>query len=193
MACIAGIGGEVMRHMLTLDLSSKTGWARWQDGMDAPASGVRVFEVAGKVGTRYREARQWMQRTIQSAGVEVVVKEGSAGPMLGTTNASATEFLAYMHGMVAEVCSTLDVDLVDMPIPTWRSLALGTSRVPKHIPKDRRRSWWKRQAIARCDELGWPVRSDDEAEALLIAHAYRLRTDRTYAVNTTPLLSLAGL
>ena len=157
--------------------------------MERPVSGVAVFEPSGKPGTRFREARQWLVRAIQSNGVEIVVKEGSAGPMMGNTNAAALEFLAYLHGMTAEVCSTLGVDLFDFPIQSWRVLALGTARVPKHIAKDRRRSWWKRQAIARCQELGWTVKTDDEAEACLIAHAYRLKTDRTYAINATPLLA----
>jgi hypothetical protein len=178
-----------MKHCLCLDLATKTGFCRWEDGMDRPVIGVKVFEPSGKVGTRYREARQWLVKMIQTHRVEVVVKEGSAGPMMGNTTAATQELLAYLHGMVAEVCSTLDVDLFDMPIATWRSLALGTSRVPKHIKPDRRRSWWKRQAIERCEQLGWPVTSDDAAEAALIAHAFRLRTDRTYAVATTPLLS----
>jgi hypothetical protein len=157
--------------------------------MDRPVSGVAVFEPSGKPGTRFREARQWLVRAIQSNGVEVVVKEGAAGPMMGKTNAATLEFLTYLHGMTLEVASTLGVDVVDMPISTWRSLALGIGKAPKHIAADRRRQWWKRQAIAKCEQMGWPVKGDDEAEACCIAIAYRLRTDRTFAINATPLLA----
>lgn len=158
--------------------------------MDRPASGVVVFEPSGKPGTRFREARQWLVRAVQSNGIEVVVKEGAAGPMMGKTNAATLEFLTYLHGMTAEVCSTLDVGLVDMPINTWRSMVLGTSRAPKHITdSNKRRQWWKRQALAKCEELGWPVRDDNAAEASLIAYAYRLKTDQTFSINSTPLLA----
>jgi hypothetical protein len=178
-----------MTKIVALDLSSRTGWARCSTD---PAGGIVEHGVAefppGKLGTRYREARQWLIRLLNEFAPDIVVKEARFLPM-GPSSVQSDEFLSYLHGCVAEVTSTLNIPrLVDFSVSEWRNLALGTAKAPKHIPSTQRRKWWKAQAIERCAELGWPVRSDDEAEALLILHAYRIKTDRTYAINATPLL-----
>jgi hypothetical protein len=52
------------------------------------------------------------------------------------------------------------VPVDEAPIQTWRAFVLGNGRMPKREAKTR--------AIQVCAQLGWKVRSDDEAEAACI-------------------------
>lgn len=176
-------------RFLALDLSLSTGWAVYGPGMDRPEYGLAVWD-AKRVGTRNREAREWVRQRIIHAEAEVVVKE-ALPPMQGATNFAAMGTLAYLHGMVEEVCATLHVPCEDIAIMTWRKHFLGTGTAPKGMTAPQRKTWWKRKAIARCEELGWPVKGNDLAEALGIAYAWRLAHDRSFASLDGPLMARA--
>ena len=178
-----------MSHILALDPSSKMGWARWRPGMDAPVSGCKLLD-AKRLGTRAHEAREWLRITIISNDIDLVVRETRLVSM-GQTNAFADPWLYYLQIMIEEVAHALGVPVEDAPVQSWRKVFLGAAVAPKHIVKDRRRNWWKRQAIARCGELGWPVKTDDEAEACGILYWIRCQHDPQFAANSIGLFARA--
>lgn len=174
-----------MKSVFTLDLATRCGWAYWDDSLSVPESGVEVFETARKRGIRNKDARDWLRRMLDYYRPECLFKEA---PVVGGAAAQTSWMMmkGYLHGMAEEVAAGFNISLDEAdPMPSaWRKIVFGYGIIKgKNASAE-----WKRRAIAKCDELGWPVKSHDAAEAMLLAHAFRLRTDKTYAIRDTPLL-----
>ena len=95
--------------VLARDISTRCGWSRGAPGMALPAAGCRVWDAKNE-GTRNREARDWLLRTVEINGVGQIVKE-ALPPMQGATNFASMSALGYLHGMACEVAATAGLSL----------------------------------------------------------------------------------
>lgn len=75
----------------------------------------------------------------------------------------------------------------------WRSVAFNRARPPKGLDYERRRKWWKAEAIKRCVRNGWNIESDDVAEATLLWEYACGDLVPEVAVESTPLFSRVRL
>ena len=74
--------------------------------------------------------------------------------------------------VIAMACDKVGVRCSTVPIQTWRSLSGVPTQAPKRVTgTEPRRKWLKAFALTRCAELGYEVKTDDEADATLIWHA----------------------
>lgn len=71
-----------------------------------------------------------------------------------------------------EICKSLNVPCREVNVQAWRDKIHGRRTAPKGTPNAS--AWWKTQALQRCSQLGWPVKSKDAAEGALIAEYLRI-------------------
>lgn len=71
-----------------------------------------------------------------------------------------------------EVCHAINVPCREVNNVTWRAKIYGGIRPPKSTTD--RSGWWKKQALERCQLLGWDIKSKDAAEGAMIAEYLRI-------------------
>jgi hypothetical protein len=94
----------------------------------------------------------------------------SEAPFIGDTITKMIYQLFTVSGAIATACVKARERLGrgiywDHFTPAeWRSEFIGS--IPNHLDtKEERRAWYKAEALRRCEDRGWPVASDHEAEA----------------------------
>lgn len=85
------------------------------------------------------------------------------------------------------------IDVKHVPLQSWRSRFLGTSKAPPHYRGNQSlsRQWFKEQAIAKCAERGWLVDDHNAAEALAICDYGLCSLSDHYVHRTAPLFRRA--
>lgn len=155
--------------ILSLDLAGRTGWAFWEPGRNAPASGVYRLPLTGPDVGRYLSAyRDWLFETMVRFIPETVVFEA---PWIGNNTSQDTARKLMGLACVTEmVCYRRD--------PRPRCFEANNATV---------RKWWlgkgrgdrkelKRLSIEACRLRGWTPEDDNEADALgLLAFACHRR------------------
>lgn len=169
---------------LALDLGTKTGWARWDEAIGQPVSGVETFDDSD-LGRRARDYRAWLLRKVEYFDVRVMAVEAPLPGMKKQSNFAAEMWQPSHHVLSQEVAVTCGVKYISVPMQTWRKHFLGRGRAPKETRNSRK--WMKEAAKARCRQMGWKVSDDNEAEALGILDLIRARNSQAYAVHSTPL------
>lgn len=169
--------------LMALDISTRTGWAYWRDGMPRPHFGTFVSDAP--LGERATLYRRWIVQTLKDQAVSDVFVEGVV-PVSGPTNLDVMLWQYGAHVITRQVCHALGIPVEPIGVGTWRSFYIGTSRAPKvdangtplNTPS-RRRTWLKRAAIAKSKSLGWMVNDDNQADALgVLFYARHIRDPR---------------
>lgn len=151
---------------------------------------AEAFTAKGdRHGDIFHSFRQWWLPFLRSHGVErVAVEEPLRSDLTRTevkfvdgaavksrapiTNMQTLLGLYGTRAHAIEICAALNIPCVEVNSQEWRGMIHGTRRAPKGTPNSS--EWWKQQALARCEQLGWPVPSKDAAEAALICEWLRI-------------------
>lgn len=181
-------------RLLTLDVASQTGWARWAPGYDRPAFGVQPFK--GDIIDKGVAFKEWFVGKLVSDKLDHVVVEQFFINMEHSTQ-DVVEQQVALTTLAGVICRERGVKYERIAVSSWRSRILGVTRAPNDIPKHRRTDWMKRKAVDYCLDKGWPIDrmekgvAHNAAEALCICEFIRQRDDRLYAVESTPLFARA--
>jgi hypothetical protein len=160
---------------LALDPATRTGWAHWAPGMARPASGS--FELPsspddlGRAGfVLHRE----LARLLKDHGFQRVYYEAPLPPsrMMGVTQLHTIAKVFCIASHIESFCCALNLRCRQVPQGAWRKAFVGKGGGEKSAT-------FKAWARERCEQLGWPVRSHDEAEACGILH-YAIGLDRNF-------------
>lgn len=151
---------------MVLDQSpTATGWAIGVPLDQRPAFGVFRMETWGAAeGARLLQFHRWLLDKCQSNGVHRIFYEEPVLPRHG--NLDAIEKQLFLVGHINFVAALLKLPVAQVPIQSWRSRFLGTSKPPPGLTGDAGRKELKRMAIKSCAMRGWLVEDDNAAEAL---------------------------
>lgn len=160
-----------MRHCLALDQAkTRTGYAIGSTEMEKPITGVYLPpKVGARHGVMLGELRDWLDVEIKTYHIGKVIFEA---PFAGK-DMNGFAIVNKMLGVIELVCDDHEIPCVRAAPVEWRSRFLGNAHAPKEISqglskpaaRSARRQWLKAAAIAACNARGWPVDTDDEAEA----------------------------
>lgn len=167
-----------MTVILSLDLSGQTGWAMWREGLPAPLYGVAKLPK-GSPGQTYVAFRDWLTGKVVGDAVEHLVVEST---FIGEKTMSAAPRLYALRGIAQEIAYRKGLSInADVTVDQWRKHFVGQAKAPRTlIDKAKRRAWLKQQARDACERRGWPVRNDDEADALGLLVYERARLIPSY-------------
>ena len=148
--------------ILALDLASVTGWA-CGEADEAPSHGYIRFATAGASHEAvFFAALQWTNGMIAQYKPKTIVWESplSTSFRIGKTNLNTT---ALLYGLPAVVGAAAYSRAI------YNCRKADTRDVRLHfIGKNPKRAIAKAATIARCQQLGWNVTDDNEADALAI-------------------------
>ncbi len=166
-------------HILSLDLSGSVGWSRWRPGMTLPASGT-VSVGRESAGMCFATFRDWLNDQLIGNEVEHLVIEAA---FVSVKTASSAPRLYGLAAICDELCYRRRIGRPERIAPTaWRRFFLGQAMAPKTVAAKHRRAWLKREAVARCRNLGIDVKSDDEADAIGVLYYERARLIPAYGI-----------
>lgn len=146
---------------LALDPATNTGWAAWKPGMEKPASGSFELptspEDLGRVGYRVHVE---LNRLLQVHGFERVYYEAPIPPsqMMGQIQLHTIAKAFTIAGHIESFCYAKGLRCRQVGMGAWRRAFVGKGAGEKTATF---KSWAKE----RCAQLGWNVRSHDEADA----------------------------
>jgi len=158
--------------ILALDIATTTGWAFGSLGQK-PFHGV--IRTQGGIGEKLASFSNILEELIRSYDPDLIVIEQ---PLHSIPRAGSSKSLRLLLGLCAMaecVGHWHNIPVREVPMATWRKHFIGAGRAPKGEPRD----WCKRQAMHRCEVLGWGEMSDDEAEACgILDYALSLRNSK---------------
>lgn len=182
--------------IFSLDLGRVTGFALWDETMTRPMWGKRAF--SDKLHIAQSEFDAFLSKVIAEYRVDTIAVES---PYVDPKMISNVERGYMMRGLVfLAIGRRPAMRLLDVSSSEWRMHFLGLKQAPKQIgasenPKKRqsmRRSWIKKKARDCCEQRGWIVKSDDEADALGLLDYARAKLNPNYGTATTPLFADAS-
>lgn len=143
-----------MTSILALDLSKVgTGWATGQGG-GRPLCRSLGFNGVHR-GAVLAQYLAWLRDRLLTTNPDLVAYEA---PIMTAKAKGSTNTLFLLIGLAAiteTICSMKATPVVSVGSSSWRLAFLGEG-----FPEDP-----KARAVAMCRELGWPVQSEDEADA----------------------------
>jgi Holliday junction resolvasome RuvABC endonuclease subunit len=157
--------------ILALDIATRTGCAFGVAGGIPRATTIRLDRVSGEP-ERFAEMLRATRGLIQRLKPDVLVYEAPIGG--GTKVVLPGQLAACAAGEAAR----LGIPVHSFGLSTIRKHFLGKALSSRDFPglsKAQSRTAIKRAVIARCLQLGWEVRNDDEADALAL-HDYASMT-----------------
>jgi Holliday junction resolvasome RuvABC endonuclease subunit len=163
--------------IVALDLASQTGVA-----VGEPASKPILFtEKLGLSGChhgeRMAEAMRMMNRIIKQYEPSLIVLE--APLKLPGTRADIEQVLMGLRGCVMGVAHMHHIQFEQHAVQTIRKHFIGHGRLKRKAAKA--------ATIARCKQLGWNPRNDDEADAAALWDLACSHTSRAHSLAGTPL------
>lgn len=149
-------------RIVALDISSKTGWAVYDDAAARPLLGTKPLVGWGyDEGTMLEHFRKWLGEFIQKHNPQMAAVERPFIPTHGGKVDGVTVSRQHMLcGMAVWAFGAVGIQWHWAPVPQWRSHAFGSAR--------NNGTDWKVRAKQRCDFLGWEYPDDNAAEAGLI-------------------------
>lgn len=167
---------------LALDQApSRVGFAYGKPGAGLPGSGKLPLNGEGPLN----QLRDWLRLMIVTKHVILVAYEA---PFVGPLTRHDLLFrMCELPGVIKLVCFDLMVPCEAVPPPTWRKHFLGFGQAPRGIKKGQRTRIMKDAAMTACNERGWPIASDDEADALGILDYLLCRDFAGHGADTSPL------
>ena len=150
--------------ILALDLASTTGWACGEAGK-APTHGYIRFASPGAAHEAvFASALAWTNRMIDQYKPNTVVWESplSTSFKFGRTNINTTTLLYGLPAVVGAAAYSREI---------YNCRRADTRDVRMHfIGQNLKRDAAKAATVLRCQQLGWNVTDDNEADALAIWH-----------------------
>ncbi|MGE0699081.1 MAG: hypothetical protein AB7O57_08300, partial [Hyphomicrobiaceae bacterium] len=168
-----------MPNLLSLDLATKTGWARGDTEAGDPVSGVHKATNAGaELGPFLHSYGHWLRSQIIEHSVTIVVLEEPIMPM-GTLQLATLLKLYGLVGITEAVCHASRVQCRQLAAGTWKKAFCGKAGFGK--------SKKPYPPMVRCLELGWRPSDDNEADALGLFVASCQRISPQAATRFDPL------
>lgn len=158
--------------ILALDPATHCGWARWRPGMEKPASGAFDLpsgdEDLGRVGYQLHFELAQMHKLER---IERLFYEAPIPPsqMMGQTQLRVTAKVFTIAGHIESFCYAKNIRCRMVGMGAWRRFFVGKGAGEKT-------AIFKSWAKERCRQLGWDIRSHDEADACGIL-AYGISLD----------------
>lgn len=173
-----------------IDPSTSTGICILQDGAVIHTELLKIKKPGDANGKAYALFADsiwalFIKFGVQAFGVEMKIQGGKV-----ISTAATHDLASVLYGRLEEIASRLNIEMVGVPIQSWRSTFIGKTTAPKNFPVPdhilatrhaeyqgtQRRKWWKQQALQACEKRGIKVTKDDIAEACGIAfHLYGKR------------------
>lgn len=166
-----------------IDPSTSTGICILQDGIPIHTELLKIKNPGDANGKAYAFFADslwalFVKFGVQAFAVEMKIQGGKV-----VSNAAVHDLASVLYGRCEEIASRLNIEMVGVPIQSWRSTFLRKTTAPKNFPvpdhilpsrhkeyqSTQRRKWWKQQALAECEKRGIKVTKDDVAEAVGIA------------------------
>jgi hypothetical protein len=172
-------------RILTFDISRHCGWAHDRDGGGVPFSGVEHFPSIGgnkNDGYEYGDcgaaALEFFMGKINLVKPDLIGAEAPLPPQF-YRNQPRDESSAFngigLFYMCEAVAKWLAVPFEQANIAEWKKHFAGTSHGGKEPVK------------ARCRQLGWKYRDDNEADALGLFSYFKSIHEPGFGYTTTPL------
>ena len=182
-------------RILGLDPGGTTGFAYGIPG-HAPKSGsIRLDSKHGN-SRRYCTLEGRIRNIIAVHDVDAVFIEGPFVPMDTHDKEGKRkprfnpDVVILAYGYQAAILMACEKEGIGperihiVPPSTWRSRVLKRTMAPKGTENSR--EWLKLEAIKACDARGWPISSQDEAEACLIWEHGCEEMEPSPTLNRTP-------
>ena len=172
-------------HILAIDPATNTGFARFEFGTSRVVSDVVSFDA--ELGAFNRQYRRWLTDQIKLYSITDVVIEAAILPT-GNTNIITLKKAYAINMNTHDIAKALGCSVTEIQNGSWRAHFLVGRSAPKEQRGKGKLSRWYKQAVKdRCAERGWPIRDDNEADALGLLDYARAQLDPAYAVHSTPL------
>lgn len=152
-----------MTTILAFDLASRTGVAFGRAG-DIPRATTVDLGRARSEGARFAEILRATRVLLDRFEPGLVVYEAPVG------GPRTSHFLVAVAGCFVGQATLMGYSPVSVSIQSVRRHFIGCHPTAKSLgtSKAKAREQIKSMVIARCGALGWPVRNDDEADALAL-------------------------
>jgi Holliday junction resolvasome RuvABC endonuclease subunit len=157
-------------NVLALDPGSQTGFAYGYPGCNAPRSGNIRLDSKSANGRRFCVLEGRIRHLIAAYEIDEIYVEA---PFIQTDPSKFDiKVVRLGYGYQAAILMAGEKEgigpekifLVEPGV--WRKSVLGRAMAPKGTENSR--EWLKLEAVKACDKRGWPIRSQDEAEACLL-------------------------
>lgn len=135
--------------------------------MFRPAHGIYIpTQAKRRHQILLADVEHWLVGLIKQYKVrKVIVEAPFMGPRPG-----AVLLAAKMFGVIELTCEAHQIPCVEATAGQWRRHFLGLTRAPTKMQGKgkvaARRHWLKQRALVACKARGWPVETDDEADAI---------------------------
>lgn len=184
-------------RVLGIDPGSSAGYAYGLPGQQ-PKSGTIRLDSGMSNGRRFATLEGRVRNLIGVYEIDMVVMEA---PYIQTDPSKFDiQVVRLGYGYQAAILMACEkegigaerITLVESTV--WRKYALGRGNAPKDVrPFKDGREWLKQEAIKSCDKRGWPIRSQDEAEACLIWEWGTEQLEPGVTVGRLPLFEMTTL
>jgi hypothetical protein len=171
---------------LALDPATKSGWARWRPGMERPAFGSFELpsgeEDLGRVGFQlhFNLAQMHKLEPIERLFYEAPIPPSQ---VMGRTQLHVIAKVFCIAGHIESFCYAKNIRCRQVGMGAWRRFFVGKGAGEKTATF---KSW----SSARCRQLGWNIRSHDEADACGIL-AYGISLDPSFQAPWADALTFA--
>lgn len=187
--------------VVAYDLSGQAGYAIYHPDFHEPRYGhVRLPQTTanGSVGPACKllfEHITWVANNfgpIVGMGYEQFIAATGGRKDDETSFVTSPAAQKKLIGLIATfemAAAMLGVEAVSIHNASWRKYWLGSK------PRGTDRKEWKRLSVLKANGLGWPVKNDDEADALGQLHFLmrKLEIPIRWGRNPSPDLIMAGL
>jgi hypothetical protein len=188
------------RAVLQYDLSGNSGWAVYSPELDEPVFGVLRLpptSETGSVGPAYRllcEHIEWANQRwpLRAIGYEDFLVPTGGKKDAETPFVTSPKTIKKLLGLIAivELCAAqLEIPVHPLHNASWRKYWLGSQK------RGTKREDWKELSVGKARGLGWPVKGDDDADALGQLHFLlaKLEIRPRYGRNPSRELAMLGV
>lgn len=149
--------------VLALDIATNTGVCVGQSGADPRAWSVNLGKAPD--AQRFSQALRLTASLLETHKPDLVAVEAAIG------GPKASQYLIGLVACVTGVCWDRRVRCEPVHLGSVRKHFLGKSLTTRHFPHLKpaaAKKAIKAEVMKRCELLGWPVETDDEADACAI-------------------------
>lgn len=148
-----------MARILTLDLATSTGWARYSDHSGVKYGTKELPKTGERIGPFLTAFDDWLKDLLREDWPDQVVFEQPIVPRNGQLTT-----LRKLYGLCSHtelLCHRMKIPVSEAKVNTVRKHFIGCSP---------RREAAKDMTVRYCRTLGWDPQTDDEADALALLH-----------------------
>ena len=176
--------------LLALDIASETGWAIGSAQRGRVASGFhKIPKTGNNIGLFLSNFAEWLEVMLDQHDLSSVTFESPIMP--GVTNIMTLRKLYALTGYCEMACLRRQIRCEELHQQTWRKHFMKATRAPKTVPANKRTKWLKDLCIAECQNRGWDISNDNEADACGLLDCILCRKSPDYAARTS-LAAMGG-